>query len=382
MAGSIERLDGVYLVVGPAGLEMVSGEAEALGVSVGEGQRLVVPLGRRVPVLFRGARVLVSGGRVERGSLDVYRRLEEAARKVAGLGGRILLVGPTDSGKSTLAAWAVNLLGGKARLLTVDVGQNEYYAPAFEALLPGGALLPGLAAGGSLSTCFVGSFTPSRSHGRYIACASRLSRLAPGDVVVDTDGWVARPEGFASKVSLAEAVGADYVVTLGLPRDYGDSLARAAGAAHVLSLGDLGVRRKDREERRVHRERLLAARLVGSRPRPIRAVETVLVGSPVFNCESKGHMGPVVYSEDCGDRVVVVVKKPPKPRRQGRLLVLEEGWERNRIAAVLGDDGNHHIGLVERVNYRSRVFTVRTRYEGPARALLIGEARVDISLGG
>ncbi|MEB3816512.1 MAG: hypothetical protein LRS46_01015 [Desulfurococcales archaeon] len=386
MVEPVKELDGVYILEGPMGLELLHGEAVLLGFPVARDERLVVPIGRRLPVHFRGAKVKVFGGQLRRGSLESYKRMQDAARRLSELSGRILLIGPPDSGKSTLAAWSVNASGGNFSLLSVDVGQNEYYAPGFETLVHAGKrpLIPGLAME-SLTTCFVGSFTPSRALDRYIACASSLSRMN-ANILVDTDGWIAVPSGMASKAALAEAVKADYIVSIGLSESMAKGLAKAVGAelVNVSTESLVPGSSKSWEERRAHRDRLIAARLVGSNVIPIKAGETPLINSPVFNCDQvRVNLPGIIYAERCGDEVVLVVRGPRVNTNSigRRTTILVDGWERNRLAAVVGEDSNHHIALINKINYKNKIIVLKTPYKGPPRAILIGEARVTVTLG-
>jgi len=372
-----ERLDGVYVVAGPAAFELESGDVEVLGYSVGPGERIVVPEARRIPLRARGAKLHWMGGTLQEGSRELYDRMEEAAKSISALSGKVVLIGPTDSGKSTLASWAANLASPSPRVLSVDVGQNEYYAPAFEALAetPRPPLIPGLPTSTTLA-CFAGAYTPSKALPRYIACASKLARRSGEPLFVDTDGWIGDPQAIAVKASLVEALDADYIVTLSTPRELGERLAAATNARHALHLGDLGVSRKSREERRAHRERLLAARLLNSKYRILDASSIPLINSPIFNCRQPGPTGPgIVYSEKCNTYSVLVLRKQARGLAGQRVQVLADGWERGRLAAIVSPDANHHIAIIVKIDYRRRGVHVRSPYEGDVKALLIGEAQ-------
>jgi polynucleotide 5'-kinase involved in rRNA processing len=382
---SVVELDGgVIIIEGPAGVEVESGEAEVLGRALAPGQSIIVPVGRSLPLRVKG-RVRVRGEAVREASLEAYRALEEAARRIAGLGGRVIIMGPTDSGKSTIAAWVSSLTGKP--LLTVDVGQNEYYAPGFEALVypqEGEPLIPGSSAI-LQARCFVGSFSPSRSLDRYLACASRLSRLAGSELVVDTDGWISGFGAAEAKASLAEAVGADAIAFIGVPEHVRRPIVALAGAREVVVLQKPPVSAKSREERRAHRERLVALRLMGAREVLVHASRTPLLGSPIFRCppsssENIGLGGGIVYLEKCDDRIVAVFRRKPRHAPRG-VMVLEEGWEEGLLAAVIGDDGDHHIAVVEKINYRRALLVLKSQYHGPVRGAILGSTRITVKLG-
>jgi len=384
VAGPGERLDGVFLVAGPAAFELESGEGDVLGYSISPGERVVVPEARRIPLRLRNARVRWLGGSLKMGSKELYVKMEHAAREVSSLTGKVVVVGPVDAGKSTLVSWAANLASSRPTILSVDIGQNEYYAPAFEALVEASKppLIPGLPSA-TMQTCFAGAFTPSRVLSSYIACASKLARRAREPLFVDTDGWIEGPKAAAVKASLIEAIDADYIVTISINRELGMRLAAATAARHALHIDHLGVSKKSRDERRAHRERLIAARLLNSKYRILDAGKVPLMNSPVFNCSQAGPRGPdIIYSEKCEGHTVLVVKKPLRiPGSSGNIQVLTEGWERDRISAIVAPDGNHHISSIVKIDYGRRGVHVRTSYDGEARALLIGEVQIRVPPG-
>ncbi len=373
-------LEGSLLVRGPGRVEVGEGYAEVLGARLGEGESLVVPAGRTVLVRVFG-RVSARGSEVSQVGGETYESIDSIAGEAASRRAAVL-VGPSDSGKSTLAAWTVNRSGGRLKLLSADIGQNEVYAPGFMALgTPRPPVVPGLDDSFSkVERCFVGSFQPRGSESRYVACASRLSRLAGEGVVVDTDGWVELWRGLESKAALAEAVGARLVVAVGLPSMHARVLERVWGF-DVVSVPRLAEGSKSRDERSLHRERLIALRVAGGRERRVRAGEALVVGLPVF----KGDPLPqealyslsrsIVYGESAEGRITVVARRRTAiPGAQ----VLAEGWERGLLAAVHSETGETGVGVVSRISYRDMSVYVLTRVDGPISMLEVGSARVNL----
>ena len=383
----IEGFRDVILIEGPAGVEVVAGILEVFGRELSSGDRFVVPIGRSIPALLRG-RIRVSGGSVRRVSNDIYVFMERLAKTLAERHGRILLIGPTDSGKSTVAAWTSVL--SNSELLIVDVGQNEYYAPAFEALVKPpsrGPLIPGSNAE-LVRRCFVGSFAPSGALGRYISCAAMLASRARDALVIDTDGWLSGYGALESKVALVEAVQPDTLVFLGVDARLREKIAAFARFSEIVAFDRPPVRVKSREERRLHRERLVALRIVGGREISLAASKVPVIGSPVFRCNngpdpSKSEvLGPgLVYIESCEGALVTVYRRKPKRPLSGA-KVLEAGWERGLLVGLVGSDGDHYLGVVRRVNYRTRVFTIITQYTDIPKGAILGTARVAVEVGG
>ncbi len=121
---------------------------------------------------------------------------------------RLLLVGPTDAGKTTLA-WALARRAakkfGRAYLLDLDVGQGS---------LPGTVARFRLGPGGEAvleERLLVGRVSPVGAEGWLLAASARLARGTPGPWVADTDGWARGPRALRFRYQQAEALGAKEV---------------------------------------------------------------------------------------------------------------------------------------------------------------------------
>ena len=332
--------------------------------------------------------VTPSGDRLAPGDPQAYQAMEEAARRLAEAEPPVVIVGPTDSGKSTLAAWAAGLAAqrgapGSAWLLEADVGQNEVYAPAFEALVEvEPPFIPGWAKAEPLR-CFTGAYTPSRALHKYLSCARRLARRAGGYLVVDTDGWVAPWDGLYSKAALAEAVDARTIAAVALPDAHARALQALKPDAALVRLPRLTPRAKSGGDRRAHRERLVTLQLLQAKPRPVNLRETPAAGLPVAAgtpLDAAGLQLPgipqhtILYAEAQGDSIVVVSRARARPPPGVRLL--RPGWERGLLAALHDPSGQQHIAVIERINYKTLVATVLTPHQGPITLLEAGQVTV------
>ncbi|MEN2999185.1 MAG: Clp1/GlmU family protein [Acidilobaceae archaeon] len=372
-----------YLAAGPATVTIAKGSAEVLGYEVQEGASFVVPIGRHVPLKVKGE-VLArssSGGLVPT-SPESYNEFDQIA-SLALKGRRVMIVGPVDAGKSTLAAWILNKALSErkdAYFLTTDVGQNEVFCPAFVAL---SSALPPVIPGSQSSfpgvrPCFVGSFSPAESLPKYLSCVSRLSREVSGFLAVDTDGWVEGEGAMESKAKLAEAIAADLVIAIGL-EERAKLLEERLGV-EVIKATRLARREKNKEERRLHRERLIAQKLIGAKQRLFRAEEVELEGLELFKGKPLRLSVPSVVYAEMGEGGLVVVYRGGKPPFGEGAKLLRESWERGLMVAVEGN--GIHVGVLDKIYYERRTLRVLTNYEGSVKRLDVGKAKVDLhSLG-
>lgn len=260
-------VDGYLAVRGPALLSVVDGLLEVMGYPLGGGGRIVVPVARVAIVRGRGSLVEVrcGSGAVEKLPEEEYEALFSRVKEVSEKR-RVMLVGPVDVGKSTLASMILNSMatrGVQSELLTLDVGQNEVYCPGFETLAETRPpVIPGSSGSfTAISSCFVGAFSPAHALEKYEDCALSLSREAER-LVVDTDGWVDE-EGVRVKAEIAEKMQIDAVIAVGL--DESKLREFTARGVEVVEFKPIARKSKTLEERRIHRERLLASRLAEAR---------------------------------------------------------------------------------------------------------------------
>lgn len=171
----------------------------------------------------------------------------------------LVLVGPPDRGKSTLARALAERAArrfGRAWLLDLDVGQGS---------LPGTvARFRVEAAGWRLERrVLVGRITPVGAEGWLLAASARLARAARGPWVADTDGWADGAAARQLRAQQIDVLGARQVGVLG-DRDLYESLAWRRDLDVRWLRSPAGVQLKTPQERAQNRERRLQAHLRGA----------------------------------------------------------------------------------------------------------------------
>uniref|UniRef100_A0A7C2BZ39 Clp1 P-loop domain-containing protein n=1 Tax=Thermus islandicus TaxID=540988 RepID=A0A7C2BZ39_9DEIN len=168
----------------------------------------------------------------------------------------LLLLGPTDSGKTTLAGRLLQK-AGEAYLLDLDPGQGALPGSFTLFRFREGALTP-------VRRALVGAPSPAGAEAKALVAALRLARLIPpgSPAVADTDGLL-DPE---YRLLQVEALSPAEVVVLGA-----EGLYRALAWRRDLRVRLLPplpeARRKTPAERRKNRQERLLAHFQGAGPR-------------------------------------------------------------------------------------------------------------------
>lgn len=174
--------------------------------------------------------------------------------------GRIVIVGPADSGKTTLCRWLAGKLRESAPTAWVDadVGQSQIGPPACV-----GWRLVGAAAE---HFYFVGDVTPATAPVETLAATVRAVRDAEsqgtGAVVIDTTGYIQGPAALALKSSKLDLLAPVELIALGdsppvrrlLAAWHRDKRVRV----HRVPTAE-GLRRKTQAERCEWRQQLFGA---------------------------------------------------------------------------------------------------------------------------
>src|SRR5215210_4589940 len=229
----------VRMVKGPAKV-VVNGVCHILGtdvsgqtVNVGAGKALPFELGNRCRLQARlglGARLWWA--HPNHAGTSMWRSIaQQVSTLAAGKKITVMLVGATDTGKSTLTTYLANMAirhGIVPCVIDGDIGQGDLAPPT----AVGGAVLSkqvlDLRDVGTTNTMFefVGSITPAGLEGliakKLRSILDRISCLA-NITIVNTDGYVSNG-GVQYKAILAEELQPDSIISLGENRALFDTL--------------------------------------------------------------------------------------------------------------------------------------------------------------
>jgi len=273
--------------------------------------------------------------------VEEWRRVLEELRSKGSR--RVVVVGGVESGKSTLSAWAYNVLG--LCVIESDVGQNELGTPAMVSFAEPGAgqviSLQDLVPSGGF---FVGHVSAEKVIDLVIAASLRAARRC-NTYVMDTDGFV-ESRGAIYKRALVEALEPDAVVVLGHKRLSEELRGLGVDVIPAPRVPEELARLRSRGDRRAYRQRLYASLFTGSKPVVLRGV------SIEHLCPYTIGENQVIYT--CGRRAFIESRYRAPPPAQW----LRPGWAKGLLAG-LRISGGDVLALVEDIDLAREKIVVR-----------------------
>ncbi|WP_292319564.1 Clp1/GlmU family protein [Caldisphaera sp.] len=331
---SCNTYNGYYLLQGPLRLNLIEGSINILGfVLNNKSQRksIIVPLGRSLPIIASKSCIEVSPSykSIIEVNDNIYTILYEIYRKVSN-SEKILIIGPNDSGKSTLAAFLINSFwseGKKMKIMSADLGQNEIYCPSFVSISD---IIPPYIPGWkdsvkNIKSCFVGDFSSYKNKEKYIEC---IEKLGKENLIIDTDGLVDE-ESIKLKLSLAQKLNIDTIISIGI-----DNMAEKYldKKVNIINLDKVVKKEKSRMQRKENRDRLIS------------------------NC---------------------ILKSSKILLKLNNLKVInEKNLSPGYIAGIESSDGNQYFGIIYKVS--NDILTIITQYVGEINKIEIGYIKLNL----
>jgi polynucleotide 5'-hydroxyl-kinase GRC3/NOL9 len=231
--------ENTLIVRGPASFRLLNGEAAVLGAPLTRNIRLVVRQEKQLPIEARSEADLEitlseSGSVFEVQGSTIPTSWDSAVEALAEMEqGKVMVIGATDVGKSTLSTYLTNRLFGLGIESTVvdgDIGQADIGPPTtIGHAVPTGYVssLVDLKPDGII---FTGHTTPSQVETKLIEGIRRLSdRNHQSLTIINTDGWVLDPEAVIYKIRMIEAIQPDLILGISTSTELQPILSGARG---------------------------------------------------------------------------------------------------------------------------------------------------------
>jgi len=257
------------LVDGPASVCVVSGKAEMFDYQLKQAVKIVVREGKRLPFFVLEKAVFdVSLGpnasieEVEDSTIpESWNKPLEAILSMQKKPVVVLLLGKTDSGKSSYCTYLVNkLVNEKCRvaLLDGDLGQSDIGPSGTVGYAVTSKPIPELYNLKLHNAFFVGVTSPINAMAKTIeglaAMKAEILQRPIDFVVVNTDGWVTGDVAVSYKTQLVEALKPDIIVGVQVEDELRPLVAYLDNTAVILVEPSSSLNQRSAEKRKSLRE--------------------------------------------------------------------------------------------------------------------------------
>jgi polynucleotide 5'-hydroxyl-kinase GRC3/NOL9 len=331
-----------------------------------------------------------------------YPEWQEAIANIAEAGGTVVLIGSTDSGKTTFCTLLANAAleaGKRVAVVDADIGQSEIGPPGCVGMGLPQESIRSLSDIAPTALAFVGSTTPRGCLLEH-AVATRLMTDAarvhdPHLVIIDTTGYVIGPGGSRLKHAKLSLLTPDHVVALARGRECDEALM-------PLKFTD-----------RVHVHRLPVPAVIATKPPTLRAQRraggfaryflnaelreyslddialsgTWLNGGPclpphLLRFLSRS-LGVYVYHAEEHERRICMMTRGWPPREEGIAAIQEQfrvpvltitpAQRLHHLLTGLADQNGNWlgIGLIEALDFRRHTIGILTPLRAPTACRLI-----------
>ena len=407
--------DDVIRITGPARIEVKEGRILVAGATYGRGESLIIHKFRSYGIMALEETlinaILGEGAEIAKTSLD-----EEVIGEWLGLakglladylkigGARILVIGPIESGKTSLTAFIANYFlqnGIEPSIIEADIGQEDLAIPGTVAYKKIRKKFLWQRELGFESIRFVGCISPSLCGDKVVTAVIDLinKEKLMEPLIINTDGWVNTQAALLHKLELVRWIRPTHIVVTGV--DAYKLFQSALGNYRVLyAQPSKNKAIRDREIRRqLRRESYIKYFTEGSvRQVDLGAIDLlnsiIFAGKPL-NSDELGELLPCFKSE--GIRVLyasiykeylnlIVAERDQSltkclpPKESGfRLRVYTPQDYVGCLVGLVGEDFvDAGVGKILGIRFltNSVNISILTPYEGVIRGLIAGKIKL------
>lgn len=213
------------LLSGRGRAEVRQGQVEILGAILSRGASFKVRLGRQIPIFSPEVKSTLVGEGFFRWTFVKEDPIPSSWRAVidellAKPNSTVVIIGQTDSGKSTLSQFLSNSIlnfSTTVGLIDADIGQSDLGPPGFISASLVRRKVVDLRNIKPIAMEFVGALSPSRAFEESVDKVKKIKESLllynPDYIIINTDGWL-DDEGIIHKKKLLEKVKPDIVIEL------------------------------------------------------------------------------------------------------------------------------------------------------------------------
>ncbi|MCI4437934.1 MAG: hypothetical protein JHC33_14095 [Ignisphaera sp.] len=388
----------VLRVLGPVRISVEKGRIRILGIDIESGKDVWISRYRSYAVKVLEPStigvVLGIGGSIENAQpdeepIDVW---ENTANEITNRGGKVLILGFIESGKTTFATLLSNIAiekGLDVALIDADIGQCDLAPPGFIALkfMDRKVLWLREVAGDIIR--FIGYLSPSQGTAlsRLLSSVVELVNIAESKgaelIIVNTDGWFGDFEAIQYKLQLIKALKPENVVIMG--EDACRYIEPALSKFSLMKLFCLPipkvVRKRDREDRRQLRKVNYSNYFQKARRRCFKFEDISILNSCLLNGVKDAEIHsklqqelnvPIYMASRYDDTIVVAVPDDAYIDKRD-LYIIKPAQAKGLLVALLNSSlEDVGVGIIDSIDFEKREICILTEYEGEVRGIDIG----------
>lgn len=214
------------IVRGPISLRLLRGRSRILGAPLEQGRRIVVRKEKQLPieaVTETEVEILLGelGKILEIMGSSIPASWNAAVEAIAEMsGGKIVIIGVSDVGKSTLCTYLINQLldrGLTLRVVDADIGQTDLGPPTTVGSSTPSRFIFSLVDLNPEALIFLGHTSPSQVEDKLIDAVRRLAdqkHEKRAITIINTDGWILDPPAISYKIKMISAIKPDIVLEM------------------------------------------------------------------------------------------------------------------------------------------------------------------------
>jgi polynucleotide 5'-hydroxyl-kinase GRC3/NOL9 len=250
------------IVRGPASIALLTGKATALCAPL-ENRPVTVQSEKQLPIetsaeAFLNVLLGKSGGVYEVDGSTIPSSWDSALETLVEMEqGKVVIVGATDVGKSTLSTFLANgLLRNKisSRIVDADIGQADIGPPTTIGSSNPHAYISSLGDLKPSALIFVGHTSPSRVQSKLLAS---IRRILNDDqhllTIINTDGWVLDPQAVTYKTELIEAIQPDLVLGIAISGELESIISKTSVASMRIKAPAAALSRSASDRREIRK---------------------------------------------------------------------------------------------------------------------------------
>jgi len=395
-------------IFGPALINVAEGKICILGKIYGKGDKAIIHRMRSYALLALEDSVLEvnlgSGGVLqepEPNEEPLPEWLDFAEKIINEQLRKIIVLGPIDSGKSSVAVLLANMALNKGikpvAIIDSDVGQADIGPPAFISVAKIENTIIWMRELKPAIMKFIGDIRPQYYVDKIINNVLDLlnrsfEKLKCKLVIIDTDGWIQDMYAIEYKFKLIERISPDAIIVLG--KEYYNIFKRfeKLGIKVYELKTPLVVKTRSRDERRKLRSEQYKKFLEESPVRRYELDNVVVLGNPLFEGEevdvaqlSSTAGVPVLYATRLPDSIHMVVQqgnrniqldKIKESYGVNKVRYYVQGFEKGLYVALTDQDDSDYPGLIEGIDYANKIIHIRTSFEGYPKIIKFSRIRL------